>query len=124
MVQPRTEKVKYFAPGSQTLVAGVRHGDTLRSVRGTAGILHKRQAIAFDGAVLTEAERAGVTVLEVAIIGGATYRCKLETMYRRGRFDHCSRQWQLGLKHWTTGELPQDHEQQQHPQLQLFEVTI
>jgi hypothetical protein len=120
----------YRAPSALHVIAGIQYEQTLRSVRSERGILHRRNgAIAFDAAVVHEAEVNGVQVLEVTA-GAQTYRATLHTLYRRGKVTYppsLGAQWQLDLKHWTTGDLTPElpkRQTQPAPQLALFDEVF
>lgn len=91
----------FYAHNSRN-VAGIRFGDTLRSIRGKAGILRSANALAWDAGVIERAHASGITHLEVVIHGGPTYRTSVENLLERGSLQHrYGLQRVLSLNYWT-----------------------
>lgn len=93
-------RTKYL-DGKRT--AGLRFGDTLRSLRSTSGIFYHDNVIAWAEHVLQAARADGILELEVVITNGATYRVDLATMLERGelRQTPAGTQRALPLNCWT-----------------------
>ena len=96
---PPTE-TRVFRDGNR--IAGIRFGDTLRSVRTTSGIHYASNSILWAEAVLLQAQRSGIKTLEVAIPDrrGSTriFRAPLAVMLERGELRYTSAGVQRGLK--------------------------
>jgi hypothetical protein len=123
----RVNQQIFFAHNSRK-VAGVRFGDTLRSIRGPDGILRRAGAIAWDAGVIERAAAAGVTRLMVQIRGGSIYTTTMETLLAHGQLQYRDgRQWVLSLRYWSVnGAEPQAAQPAAQPaihQLTLFEET-
>ncbi|MEZ4864146.1 MAG: hypothetical protein R3C14_22730 [Caldilineaceae bacterium] len=94
-------KRAYYAHNSRN-VAGLRFGDTLRSVRGRDGILRSANAIAWDAGVIERAAADGVTQLEVSIRDGSTYKSTIDNLLEHGRMQYrFGRQWVMSLRFYS-----------------------
>lgn len=91
----------YFAHNSRN-VAGIRFGDTLRSIRNKDGILRSANALAWDAGVVERAQADGITCLEVVIRNGSTYRTTIETLLEHGSLQYrFGRQWVMSLRFYS-----------------------
>lgn len=91
----------FYAHNSRN-VAGIRFGNTLRSIRGKDGILRSAHAIAWDAGVIERAHAAGITHLEVIIRDGSTYRTSIETLFEHGQLQNrFGRQWVMSLRYYS-----------------------
>lgn len=99
----------YFAHNSRN-VAGIRFGDTLRSIRNKDGILRSANAIAWDAGVVERAHADGITCLEVVIRNGSTYRTTIKTLLEHGSLQYrFGRQWVMSLRFYSVdGTEPAD----------------
>lgn len=127
MIHGKRKRVKgkaYYAHNSRC-VAGLRFGDTLRSIRSKAGILRRAGAIAWNAGVIERAAADGVTRLEVEIRGGATYTTPVHTLLQNGQIQYRDgRQWVLSLRYWSIdGQAPAAQRDEPAAQLPLFEET-
>ena len=127
---PKPKPKAYYAHNSRN-VAGIRFGDTLRSIRGKDGILRRAHAIAWDAGVIDRAHADGITRLMVQIEGGSTYTTTIETLFANGQLQHtpAGRQRVLSLRYWSVdGQAPPASRAQLAPetqpaaQMNLFEV--
>jgi len=97
---PPTARI--FRDGNSNRVAGIRFGDTLRSVRTTSGIHYASNSILWAEPVLLQAQRSGIKTLEVVIPdrrgGTRTFRAPLAAMLAHGELQYTSAGVQRGLK--------------------------